>query len=119
MAEELPDLDELNKDALPDLDELNKEPTAAVPARETVAQETPGEQARRGYEQLWAPSDLPGLWEQAKGIGNIVSGGVIVFDEYAYHSWSESNGADDFIKEMGLTLHTTGIKAPTAYIIKA
>jgi hypothetical protein len=49
---------------------------------------------------------------------NIVTGGVIVFDEYAYHSWSESNGADDFIKEMGLKLHTTGIKAPTAYIIK-
>jgi hypothetical protein len=49
---------------------------------------------------------------------NIVKGGVIVFDEYAYHSWSESNGADDFIEEMGLTLHTTGIKAPTAYIIK-
>ena len=57
-------------------------------------------------------STLRNLWN------NVVKGGVIVFDEYAYHSWSESAAADRFIEEMGLTLHTTGIKAPTAYIIK-
>jgi hypothetical protein len=50
--------------------------------------------------------------------GNIVSGGIVVFDEYAYHSWSEANGADKFIKETGVELHRTNIKAPTAYIIK-
>jgi hypothetical protein len=49
---------------------------------------------------------------------NVVKGGIIIFDEYAYHSWSESNGADRFMKEMNLTLHTTNIKAPTGYIIK-
>jgi len=49
---------------------------------------------------------------------NVVKGGMIIFDEYAYHSWSESNGADRFMKEMNLTLHTTNIKAPTGYIIK-
>lgn len=49
---------------------------------------------------------------------NIVSGGIIVFDEYAYHSWSEANGVDKFIKETNVELHRTNIKAPTAYIIK-
>lgn len=55
---------------------------------------------------------LINLWD------NIVPGGVIVFDEYGYHSWSESNGVDRFVKETGVTLHKTFIKAPTAYIIK-
>jgi hypothetical protein len=49
---------------------------------------------------------------------NIVSGGIVVFDEYAYHSWSEANGVDKFIREFGIELHRTNIKAPTAYIIK-
>lgn len=48
----------------------------------------------------------------------IVDGGVIVFDEYAYHAWSESNGVDKFIKERNLKLQSTYIKAPTAFIIK-
>jgi hypothetical protein len=49
---------------------------------------------------------------------NVVPGGIVVFDEYAYHSWSESNGVDRFLKETGVELHRTNIKAPTAYIIK-
>jgi hypothetical protein len=48
----------------------------------------------------------------------IVPGGVVVFDEYAYHNWSESNAADVFIRERRLTLRPTFVKAPTAYIIK-
>jgi hypothetical protein len=55
---------------------------------------------------------LNNLWK------NVVDGGVIVFDEYAYHSWSESNGVDRFIRENNLKLHSTKVKAPTAYIIK-
>lgn len=55
---------------------------------------------------------LVNLWD------NVVDGGVVVFDEYAYHSWSESNAVDRFIKERGLELKATKIKAPTAYIIK-
>jgi hypothetical protein len=55
---------------------------------------------------------LNNFWE------NIVKGGLIVFDEYAYHSWSESNAVDKFIKEKNLKLHSTKVKAPTAYIIK-
>lgn len=49
---------------------------------------------------------------------NVVSGGVVVFDEYAYHSWSESDAADQFVKENNLTLTKMNMKAPTAYIVK-
>ena len=49
---------------------------------------------------------------------NIVPGGVIVLDEYAHPSWSESNGVDAFAQEYKLTIRPTSIKAPTAYIIK-
>jgi len=55
---------------------------------------------------------LNNMWEK------VVDGGVIVFDEYAYHNWSESNGVDRFVKEKNLKLHSTELKAPTAYIIK-
>lgn len=48
----------------------------------------------------------------------ILDGGVIIFDEYAYHSWSEANAVDKFIKEKNLNLYKTNIKTPTAYIIK-
>jgi hypothetical protein len=55
---------------------------------------------------------LDTMWER------VVPGGVVVFDEYAYHSWSESNAVDRFLKEKGLTLIKMNIAAPTAYIIK-
>lgn len=48
----------------------------------------------------------------------IVPGGIIVFDEYAYHSWTESNAVDRFVNEKKLNLINTNVKAPTAYIIK-
>lgn len=49
---------------------------------------------------------------------NVVPGGIIVFDEYAYHVWSEANAVDKFIKEHNLKLNKLDIKSPTAYIIK-
>lgn len=55
---------------------------------------------------------LNNMWDR------IVPGGVVVFDEYAYHSWSESDAVDRFIKDRNLKLHNTKIKTPTAYIIK-
>lgn len=55
---------------------------------------------------------LVNLWDR------VVPGGVVVFDEYAYHSWSESNAVDRFIEEKGLYLNKTDIRTPTAYIIK-
>jgi hypothetical protein len=45
-------------------------------------------------------------------------GGIIVFDEYAVHAWSEACAVDRFIKEKGLRLHKTNVVAPTAYVIK-
>jgi len=55
---------------------------------------------------------LVNMWDR------VSSGGVVIFDEYAYHCWSESNGVDRFVLEKKLILHKTNIKAPTAYIIK-
>jgi hypothetical protein len=57
---------------------------------------------------------LTALWDR------VVPGGMVVFDEYAYHAWGESNAVDAFMKEHGggRQLHTTGIAAPTAYLIK-
>jgi len=55
---------------------------------------------------------LKNMWDR------IVDGGIVVFDEYAYHNWSESNGVDRFVKENNVILHSTKLKAPTAYIIK-
>lgn len=54
------------------------------------------------------------LWDR------LLPGGVILFDEYEYHSFSESNGVDLFLKEMNLpyTLKSTDFIAPTAFMIK-
>jgi hypothetical protein len=55
---------------------------------------------------------LINMWDR------VVTGGVVIFDEYAYHNWSESNAVDRFIKERGLKLYSTQIKTPTAFLIK-
>jgi hypothetical protein len=54
------------------------------------------------------------LWDR------VVPGGIIVFDEYEYHSFSESCGVEKFLKERNLdfTLQTTNWVAPTSYIVK-
>lgn len=49
---------------------------------------------------------------------NILPGGIVVFDEYAYHVWSEANAVDKFVKEKGLKLHKLDIRSPTAYLVK-
>ena len=57
---------------------------------------------------------LKTLWNK------IVKNGIIVFDEYAYHKWDESEGVDKFLREIeGMyTFIDTKVGAPTAYIIK-
>jgi hypothetical protein len=55
---------------------------------------------------------LKNLW------GNMTKGGIIVFDEYGYHKWSESRGVDRFIEEHNLELHSLDSMCPTAYIVK-
>jgi hypothetical protein len=48
----------------------------------------------------------------------ISNGGMIIFDEYGYHQWSEAQGADKFANEKNLRIQTLNYNAPTAYIIK-
>ena len=55
---------------------------------------------------------LNNLWD------NVTKGGIIVFDEYGYHKWSESRGVDKFIEEKNLQIKSLNYHCPTAYIIK-
>jgi len=55
---------------------------------------------------------LSAFWDK------IPAGGIVVFDEYANHQWSESNGVDKFIKEKKIKVKTLDYFAPTAYIEK-
>jgi len=54
------------------------------------------------------------LWER------ILPGGVILFDEYEYHKFSESSGVERFLKEFNLeyNLKSTNWVAPSAFMIK-
>lgn len=57
---------------------------------------------------------LKHLWDR------ILPNGIVVFDEYEYHKFSESNGVERFLKERGMDfeLKTTNWIAPTAYLVK-
>lgn len=55
---------------------------------------------------------LVNLWD------NVTNGGIVVFDEYGYHQWSESRAVDRFIEERGLKINILNFNAPTAYIQK-
>jgi hypothetical protein len=50
----------------------------------------------------------------------ILPGGIIVFDEYEYHKFSESGGVDLFLKEnkIKFNLKSTNFMAPTSYLVK-
>ena len=54
------------------------------------------------------------LWDR------LLPGGIIAFDEYEYHTFSESNGVDKFLKEKGLSFNliSTNWIAPTCYMVK-
>jgi len=54
------------------------------------------------------------LWDR------ILPGGIVIFDEYEYHKFSESSGVEKFIKERGIKFNvkSTNFMAPTAYLIK-
>lgn len=57
---------------------------------------------------------LNNLWDK------IVVGGKIVFDEYGFHKWDESNGADNFFKKIPgkYTLTCTNVCGPTLIATK-
>lgn len=54
------------------------------------------------------------LWDR------ILPGGVVIFDEYEFHKYSESCGAEKFFKERDIVPHiiSTGFPSPSAYIYK-
>jgi len=54
------------------------------------------------------------LWDR------ILPGGVIIFDEYEYHKFSESTGVEKFLAETGIEydIKSTNWIAPTAFMIK-
>ena len=56
---------------------------------------------------------LKAFWDR------VSRGGVVVFDEYAYHKWSESNGVDDFFKHQNVTIKSLNYICPSAYVIKS
>ena len=57
---------------------------------------------------------LKNLWSR------VVPNGIVVFDEYGYHKWDESDGVDNFLKEIPgqFKVVNTNIISPTMYIIK-
>jgi len=56
---------------------------------------------------------LDALWPR------VVTGGVVVFDEYAAPRWSESDGVDRFFANRKVRLRTLAhARTPTAYVIK-
>jgi hypothetical protein len=57
---------------------------------------------------------LMNLWDR------VVPGGIVVFDEYEYHAFDESNGVDRFLKERKIeySVETTNFIGPTAFMIK-
>lgn len=57
---------------------------------------------------------LVNLWDR------VVPGGYIIFDEYDYHIFDESNAVDRFLRHRNLKYKvlSTNIYAPSAYIIK-
>lgn len=51
----------------------------------------------------------------------LVSGGIVVFDEYAVHNWGESDAADEFFKEQGVPMRLRTLPSsptPSAYLVK-
>ena len=80
------------------------------------SQENPGFKISLMYMdldlELPTYNTLVNLWD------NITKGGIIVFDEYGYHKWSESKGVDRFINEYNLEIKSLNYMCPTAYIKK-
>tara|TARA_A100001201_G_C4082853_1_gene199521 strand:- start:101 stop:796 length:696 start_codon:yes stop_codon:yes gene_type:complete len=55
---------------------------------------------------------LNAMWDR------VSSGGIVVFDDYAYQRWTMSPGADRFFEDKGIQVQSLNYMAPTAYVIK-
>jgi len=86
---------------------------------ETAAQyvaERPGFRISMLYIDL--DVDIP-TYEALKAMwSRVVKGGIVVFDEYAFHKWSESAGADRFFADKDVEIKTLNYICPTAYVVK-
>ena len=61
------------------------------------------------------------VYESLKNLWNkILPGGYIIFDEYEYHKFDESNGVDRFLKDINIKYEviSTNWMAPSAYMVK-
>jgi hypothetical protein len=55
---------------------------------------------------------LNAMWDR------VVKGGIVVFDEYAFHKWSESKGVDRFFADKDVQIKSMNFICPTAYVVK-
>ena len=55
---------------------------------------------------------LEALWDR------VCKGGIVVFDEYEFHKWSEANGVDNFFKDKDVEIKTLNYICPSAYVVK-
>jgi hypothetical protein len=55
---------------------------------------------------------LQNMWDR------VVSGGIVVFDEYAFHKWSEADGVDRFFKDKNIQVKSLNYICPSAYVVK-
>ena len=55
---------------------------------------------------------LNAMWDR------VVKGGIVVFDEYAFHKWSESNGVDRFFADKDVEIKSMNFICPSAYVVK-
>lgn len=62
------------------------------------------------YEPTY--NTLQNLWDY------ITPGGIVVFDEYAYAAWTETQAVDNFFLDKEIEIQNTNFAAPTAYVIK-
>ena len=92
--------------------------SVAHTAKEIIIKENPGFRISLLYVDLDLNEpvyeSLKNLWDR------ILPGGYIIFDEYEYHKFDESNGVDRFLKDFNISYDvvSTNWMAPTAYLIK-
>lgn len=55
---------------------------------------------------------LAALWPR------VSKGGLVIFDEYGVHQWSESQGADKFFEDKDVEIKSLDFHCPTAYVRK-
>ena len=55
---------------------------------------------------------LCSMWDR------VSKGGIVVFDEYAFHEWSESKGVDKFFLDKEVEIRSLNYICPSAYIVK-